>query len=168
VYIRLRTLYYRRMETLNYLVVQARNGRPTVRVVPEGTVILDRFEAWPIDSGKRVLAVNGKLPKALEQFRIGGAFHGVGAVYGLPYDELVMVCKQLMGETEREKYERICAQANEAKRRSGRSKWTALSEVLWAVLSTSLFVFGRVAHMIMVLLLIPIILRWIGKRKGSH
>ena len=157
------------MQSLNYLVVQSRNGRPTVRVVSEGTIILDRFEAWPIDTGKRVMAVNGRLLRELEKFRIGGSVFAAGAQYaGISYDEIVLVCKQLLGETEREKYERIVARCAEAKRLASRTRWRVISDAGFRLLGLALYALARTFRLIMVLLLVPVVLHWIGKRKGSH
>jgi hypothetical protein len=110
------------------------------------------------------------LPRRLKSFHIGGNFSGY-AMYGLSYDELVLVMQELLGESDRQRFERLRAEraGNRALARDvGAERALAAS----AIAATLLVGIGRVLWTIgkglAFLVVLPVLVSFVTKGRSKH
>lgn len=159
---------------MKYLVVQRRGNCPAIRVLGSDTVITDRFESWALDTGKRVLTVESVLPRKLRPFHIGGSFSGY-AMYGMDYEQLVLVLTELMGETDRQRYERLRTEQDKMtvqQRRHAdvgrKRRWELASQIGVTVLIAMIKMLIIVIKAVGFLILFPMLLHFISKGRSRH
>ncbi len=91
---------------MQYLVLMPKGQLTLVKLVDHGEILKTPFTSWPLNNGKRVEFVNLRLHKLLKSFFISGTYT-FGALYGLPYNQMVSLVTSHIGLDEVAYYHKL-------------------------------------------------------------
>lgn len=144
-----------------YLVVHKTAKYSGISIEPAGKVYDHPTECWAIRSGKQFLFARMKLPNLLDKFYFGGTYEKM-AHYIISYQEMCAIVSDHMGPSDRKRYEMALAAAEGRKT----VDWVAVAPALiQGTLSTITLILARGFRLLSVVILLPIALHWLNKRK---
>lgn len=91
---------------MQYFVLMPKGQLTCAKLVDEGQILNTPFTSWPLNTGKSVSFVNIRLHKLLKSFYISGTYFS-GALYGLPYDQMVSLVTSYIGLCEEAMYDQL-------------------------------------------------------------
>jgi hypothetical protein len=158
---------------MNYLVVHNRNGRVGITIEPAGKVYSHPITCWAVSDGKQVKFVQFQMHKLLAPYHFAGAYQTF-AHYAMDYDDLVALITHHMGPDDRARCENLQVAMAEAQRslEEGRRIQTIehrhmVFHVGFMVLGFLWIVFKAAVKCLTILMLVPLLIRWLHKKRGS-
>lgn len=147
---------------MRYVVCQSR-GRDvsTIRITSDANeMVSGPHQVWALRTGRQIIAVELKLSRLLAKYHIGGGFDS-RAMYGIEFSEMVLILTDLLGPSDRARYEAL------SKTRVAADTGTrfVMAAFLFQLLKTLVFVTWRGFVMLAIFLIVPIIIGLVRKHK---
>lgn len=158
---------------MNYLVVHNRNGRVGISIEPAGKVYQHPITCWAVQDGKQVKFVQFQMHKLLAPYHFAGAYQTF-AHYAMDYDDLVALITHHMGPDDQTRCEQLMNQAKESLKYEEQYNRSLEVEHRHFVFHVGMMCLGFAWKLfkasikcLTILLLIPLLIKWLHKKRGS-
>lgn len=146
---------------MKFLTLQRVGGQASfsrIRIVDADVSLPLPFTSWAIDSADRLNWTRTRLIATFRKEHLSGTYEGHdGAVYVYDHDEMLMLLCKGLGETDEERVHRLQC-AKKAESFDWGEFFDGLLAFLWALIRGA-------AKCIGIMILIPIIIHFFGKRR---
>lgn len=147
---------------MQYFVLMPKGQLTVAKLVDEGQVLNTPFTSWPLNTGKSVSFVNIRLHKLLKSFYISGTYAS-GAMYGLPYDQMVSLVTSHIGLDEKSFYNQVIQQSS-SKDEYHRNR--LIMTFVGRLSMSFITILYEICKFVLIMLIIPFIIKlFTGKQK---
>jgi hypothetical protein len=151
---------------MNYLIVRPKGQYCELQIVPEDTMLNRPFESWALLHGRQILYCQNSMHRDLKQNYLWGSFQK-GASYAVSYEDMQLILHSKLGPSDRQRFQLATDQCVPVppKPKEALPESVELSGALWAAFEFALQMTWGIVRLCGILLLVPILLHWINKRR---